>query len=393
MCGMPCDVRPDRRVEAAAGRVERLGPRSRRRRPLSSAAARPTRPGPRAAAHARGDTERTKTRRLPLPMPPPVDRRVTVGRASRIPAGAERLFSPRTGRSGGPAHRQRVHPVEAGDRVVDRLAVELERRASAARGRRGPPAARRARGSAPRQKCGPAPNVSDFAAPRSAVMSKLLRVLVALGLAVRVPRARRSRRCPSGKVTSRNSTSSSITRAVNGATGSKRSTSSAACGASDGSRASSCPLVGVVGEQPHAVRELALRGVDAAVQHVAHERHALLVGQAVALLLGGDQRGDEVVAGARAALLDQLAARTRRTPSAACSSSSRRVISAIASNWLLEQVRQPVQLGRVLERRAHHRRDHAAPGRAWRSRSRSRTRPRSATCSHSCARNSRIAGR
>ena len=57
---------------------------------------------------------------------------------------------------------------------------------------------------------------------------------------------------------------------------------------------------------------------------------------------------------------------------AACSSSSRRVITAIASNWLCSRLESACRRVPVLERRAHHRRDHMR--RIRRSRTRSRTR-------------------
>ncbi len=67
------------------------------------------------------------------------------------------------------------------------------------------------------------------------------------------------------------------------------------------------PLVRVLGEQPQRVRELALGRVDAADEHVEHEVERLDVREPVALLLGGDQRGDQVVAGLGAAAAEQLA--------------------------------------------------------------------------------------
>ena len=50
------------------------------------------------------------------------------------------------------------------------------------------------------------------------------------------------------------------------------------------------PLVGMVGEQPHGVRELALAGVDPADEDVQDEIAQLVVAQPVALLLRLDQR-------------------------------------------------------------------------------------------------------
>ena len=103
------------------------------------------------------------------------------------------------------------------------------------------------------------------------------------------------------------STSSSAIRAVNGVIGSKRSDLLDRRGApAPGRSASSCPLLRVLGEQPQRVGELALRRVDAADEHVEHEVDELDVGEPVAVLLGGDQRRDQVLAralrgGARAA--------------------------------------------------------------------------------------------
>ena len=65
------------------------------------------------------------------------------------------------------------------------------------------------------------------------------------------------------------------------------------------------PLVGVLGEQPERLRELALGGVHAPGQQVQHQVHALVVGQPVALLLGREQRADQVGPRGRAALLEQ----------------------------------------------------------------------------------------
>ncbi len=87
---------------------------------------------------------------------------------------------------------------------------------------------------------------------------------------------------PAGNVTSRKVTSSTRMRAVKGVIGSKRSASSTACAASSGRSPSSCHCVGVFGEQPDRVRELALGGVDAADQDVQHEVHALHVGEPLA---------------------------------------------------------------------------------------------------------------
>jgi hypothetical protein len=69
------------------------------------------------------------------------------------------------------------------------------------------------------------------------------------------------------------------------------------------------PLVGVLGEQANAVRELALRRVDAAVEDVAHERRALVVGQPVALVLRHHEARHQVVARAGAPVGDTCATR------------------------------------------------------------------------------------
>ena len=62
----------------------------------------------------------------------------------------------------------------------------------------------------------------------------------------------------------------------------------------------------MLSEQPDGVRELALRGVDAADEHVQHEVHEFGVGEAVPLVARGDQRRDQVVAHVVAAALKQV---------------------------------------------------------------------------------------
>ena len=57
------------------------------------------------------------------------------------------------------------------------------------------------------------------------------------------------------------------------------------------------PLLGVFGEQPDGVRQLALAGVHAAHEDVEDEVDALTLREPVPLLLGGDQLGDQVVPG------------------------------------------------------------------------------------------------
>ena len=90
-------------------------------------------------------------------------------------------------------------------------------------------------------------------------------------------------------------TSSIAIRAVNGVIGSKRTISSTAFGDQLRVLAQRLPLLGVLGEQPQAVRELALRRVDAADEHVQHEVEQLDVVGAV------QQLGDQVLAGRLAA--------------------------------------------------------------------------------------------
>ncbi len=102
--------------------------------------------------------------------------------------------------------------------------------------------------------------------------------------------------------------------------------------------------------------ELGLRRVDPADEHVQHEVHALHVRQPIALLLGGDQRRDQVLARIVAAALDQRACPlvellARSLDRVALAHQARPVELA------LDQVGPLVELGRVLQRRAHHRRD------------------------------------
>ena len=60
------------------------------------------------------------------------------------------------------------------------------------------------------------------------------------------------------------------------------------------------PLIGMGGEQPHGMRELALARVDAADEDVEDEVAQLVVAEPIALLLGRDQVGDQVLARASA---------------------------------------------------------------------------------------------
>ncbi len=100
------------------------------------------------------------------------------------------------------------------------------------------------------------------------------------------------------------------------------------------------PLVGVFGEQPDRVRELALGGVDAADQNVQHEVHALDVGEPLALLFGVDQQRDQVLARAARAARAPAPTRTRRTRTTACSIPAFCSIIEIASNWRWIQLDQ-----------------------------------------------------
>ena len=164
---------------------------------------------------------------------------------------------------------------------------------------------------------------------------------------------------PSGKTTSRNSTSSRVIRAVNGAIGAKRRTSSTAGAASSsGASAERAPLVGVLGEEQQRVRELGLRRVDAADEHRADDVQALLVGETVALLLRGEERREQVVRSAPAAPRVHQPARVLLELVAARSSAGSSLRSLIGSNWpWIVFAHVPEPLG-VLERRAHDRRDH-----------------------------------
>ena len=72
-----------------------------------------------------------------------------------------------------------------------------------------------------------------------------------------------------------------------------------------GVRGQQRPLVGMLGEQPQRLRELALGGVHSPGEQVQHQVHALVVGQPVALLLGRQQRADQVGPRGRAAILEQ----------------------------------------------------------------------------------------
>jgi hypothetical protein len=66
------------------------------------------------------------------------------------------------------------------------------------------------------------------------------------------------------------------------------------------------PLPGMLGEQPHGVRELGGGGVDPSGEQVHHQLHALPGGERVSLFLDGEQLADQVVAGSGAPGLEQL---------------------------------------------------------------------------------------
>ncbi len=160
-----------------------------------------------------------------------------------------------------------------------------------------------------------------------------------------------------GKTTPSYSTSSTTIRAVKGVIGSYRSASSTAAGASrSGSARRAAHCSGAPRQQPQRVRELRLRRVDAADQHVEDEVDQLDVGEPVALLLGRDQLRDQVVAGRAAAQLQQLAGvgvelLDGPLDPRPLAHQHRRVELA------LDPVRPLVQARRVGERRAHHGRD------------------------------------
>ena len=113
------------------------------------------------------------------------------------------------------------------------------------------------------------------------------------------------------------------------------------------------PLVGVFSEQPDRVRELALGGVHAADQDVQHEVHALHVREPLALLFGGDQQRDQVLAGL-------LAARAHEAPGVLVELRhrlfDRRFLLGHRDRveLALDPVRPVVQPRGVLQRRAHH---------------------------------------
>ncbi len=117
------------------------------------------------------------------------------------------------------------------------------------------------------------------------------------------------------------------------------------------------PLVRVLRQQPHRVGELALASVDSADEDVEHEVAKLVVAQPVALLLGGDEVGDQILARCRAPRLDQrvlvlVELRDRLLDQFALADQAGRVELA------LDPVRPVMQPRRVRKRRAHHLGDH-----------------------------------
>ena len=124
-----------------------------------------------------------------------------------------------------------------------------------------------------------------------------------------------------------------------------------------GIRAQQLPLVGVLGEQPDRVGELALAGVHAADEHVEDEVSQLVVVQPLALGLGRDQVGDQVDARVLAPRRDQrvgpdVELRDRLLDQPALGGQAPGVELA------LDPVGPVVQARRVGQRRAHHVGDH-----------------------------------
>ena len=202
----------------------------------------------------------------------------------------------------------------------------------------------------------PAPKVSGLASPRSAVMSNVVG-LALHAVAVAGERAdHHDRALGEGHV-------AVLDLLVQEARGERRDRLVAQQlldrrrRAARARAASSSHCSGCAANRRSAVRELRLRRVDAADQHVQHEVHALDVGEPVALLLGGDQRRDQVVAGVVAARARSARRPTRRTPRRRARSRSRSFIRLGGSNWRWIRFDHSCSLRRVLERRAHHRRD------------------------------------
>ena len=105
------------------------------------------------------------------------------------------------------------------------------------------------------------------------------------------------------------------------------------------------------------MRELALAGVDAADEDVQHEVAQLVVAEALAGLLGGDQVRDQILAGTAPAGRDQLVLVLVELGD--------RLLDQLALGHqaggvelALDPVRPVVQARRVVERRAHHLGDH-----------------------------------
>ncbi len=150
--------------------------------------------------------------------------------------------------------------------------------------------------------------------------------------------------------------SSSAMRAVNGVIGSYRMTSQTARSAYvSGSLRQELPLVGMRGEQPHRVGELRLGRVDASDQDVQDQVDQLVVGQPVAVLLGRDQKRDQVVAGIGAAGIQQPVRIVVELEYGLLD--LRPLGQDVLGELLLDPVRPVVQALGVRQRRAHHRRD------------------------------------
>jgi hypothetical protein len=109
-------------------------------------------------------------------------------------------------------------------------------------------------------------------------------------------------------------------------------------------------------EEPQRVRQLRLGRVDAAGQDVDHEVHALGVGEPVASIRGGQQRAQQVIGRLGTPLLQErlhVVTHLRTRTLDARQLGRQRPYVELA----LHPVRPLVQPGRVVERRAEHRRD------------------------------------
>lgn len=108
----------------------------------------------------------------------------------------------------------------------------------------------------------------------------------------------------------------------------------------------------MLAEQADGLRKLALGGVHAAHEHVEHEVDQLDVREPVALLLGGDERGDEVVARRGSAHGQQLVGPGVELLDRALDALAV-VHQARGIELALDPVRPIVQARRVFERCAH----------------------------------------